>query len=1042
MSDGNPQGDPPHRQPDAEAHSGYLVQNAEPAFVPDGHHGEPPADRQNHPEEGPRGPLNDGGGGPGNDADGGRQPAADNIPPQMEEPRFRNAGSTRDSFVLAAANILHDYAMARAPEVKVRILHRLLTSAPERCYRKSRVTAANADVPLAEDVAEAAVEQPENPIQGRQDPQPPITGEKLAAYRLARAAKCLDNNNTSAAMAAVESLPLISLTNEVKDQLRAVNLPSAGGVLIDVHALAAAKGTVQRIGAERLLAYTKAKVSVKKSDDIYGWTIQQVSKVLQKEGKEGIKPTAGLLKLLNDINSNNLPPEALDLLKRFKGIALPKPNGGTRPICMEPLFMKMAASLLVSTYEQEIKDQLGLWEHGFGVRGATEALTYTVRMRLAQHTDHVVIAVDMKNAFNSTPRSLVLDQVKLKLPQLYPLAVGQLGTPARVEYQGKGGHSSLVLQMEEGTVQGSPTGGVFFSLAFKSILDAVREEHPSAFMPHYYDDLYIIAPLADAAAAFRSLQAKLPVPLEINLNKCVLFAPDPATHESAEAEAGALSMPFEARGILVCKSPVGDPDYETQQVTERFNHVMELMPDIVQAATLPDSSTRVQAAMRVLRLCFGSKLVHLLRSSPSRAVLAQALSFDEATFNTAMHLIGQALPDLDTAYGRAIRERTLLPVSEGGLGLPSLGAIVHAAHVSSMALIAPRVSELNETSPEDFATLADSFGYSESRQSMVGKNVPLGDSPTALQLTQSPVTQLQKELTAKINKFRAEALLDGDLSYVAPGEPGHCPVTQFGRTALLHTRGSPIPGAFLTARPFARNARMTDTEFSDACKLYLGCPVREQRLETPACTHAACGVAVHTVPQHDLVCRSTKGVRTTRHHMLKHAVHSFLLRHKKLMAAKPELEPRLADFFRPTQGTVLHPQFRNTRLDEAVHLGDRVYLLDYVVSAPPLSTRDKGAAEQVALARETEKTEHYRARIPDRRVGNAHVCGLAFSAFGMPTPNGLETIRSVAKHLSNGSDTRYALILRSLCEVASTAIYKGASGILRAYKSVLEVPHQ
>jgi hypothetical protein len=34
-----------------------------------------------------------------------------------------------------------------------------------------------------------------------------------------------------------------------------------------------------------------------------------------------------------------------------------------------------------------------------------------------------------------------------------------------------------------------------------------------------------------------------------------------------------------------------------------------------------------------------------------------------------MHLIGQELPDLDTAYGRAIRERTLLPVAEGGLGL-------------------------------------------------------------------------------------------------------------------------------------------------------------------------------------------------------------------------------------------------------------------------------------------------------------------------------------------------------------------------------------
>ena len=58
---------------------------------------------------------------------------------------------------------------------------------------------------------------------------------------------------------------------------------------------------------------------------------------------------AGLVKFLNDIILGDLPEESLRTLKRLRGVPIAKANSDPRPIGIESLLMKMAASGFQST---------------------------------------------------------------------------------------------------------------------------------------------------------------------------------------------------------------------------------------------------------------------------------------------------------------------------------------------------------------------------------------------------------------------------------------------------------------------------------------------------------------------------------------------------------------------------------------------------------------------------------------------------------------------------------------------------------------------
>ena len=154
----------------------------------------------------------------------------------------------------------------------------------------------------------------------------------------------------------------------------------------------------------------------------------------------------------------------------------------------------------------------------------------------------------------------------------------------------------------------------------------------------------------------------------------------------------------------------------------------------------------------------------------------------------------------------------------------------------------------------------------------------------------------------------------------------------------------------------------------------------------------------------------------------------------------PSVEPAAREYIRPPVRTVLHNDFRGMKLDAALHLAESTLLLDYSVTTPPTTTIDSADAIATVKAGERRKQQHYGARIPPGNWGDVRIKPLVFSAFGLASPLGIETINSMAESLSAGSHVQKSIVLRRLQDTISVALWRGNSGIIRAYRALLANP--
>ena len=947
--------------------------------------------------------------------------------------------------VYEASKLLHDYNGATEVADKTRIILTLLKS-PLHVSTHSTTFEDQMDDADA-DIEPDDVELPDNPPDESPGPTQERSPREIALNRLRLIQRMMDAKNVAAARRAIHAMPLPALTKEVETSIRALYpARTSEPTKTDV---AAARGSVPWISADKIKAYVDTHSKIRKGKDVYGWTMPQLGTVLKGTARtkaDGLTPLVGLARLVNDIVLHQVPDDALKALKRLRGCPLAKPTGGIRPISIEPVFMKMAAALLVQELASEISEALGPWEFGHGKKGSTEALTHLVRAHMSKHKDHVVLCVDMRNAFGTTPRNLVLEQTKDRVGKLLPLAAALLDTPSQVVIRDVNPERSFTIDMSEGTIQGSPTGGVLFSLAFRPVLDCVREECPDVLMPHYFDDLYIIAPLDRAMQAYSSLVDALPGGMLINRTKTILYAPDESVRQGAIEAAAAKEITCVHDGIVVCGAPVGTEDFESTHVEKWVDSVIASLDPLIDAAISPDSNTRLQMAMRVCRLCYASQINHLLRSVPPRSTVRAAKRFDDAILRVTLLMLATEGPPPDPAppYWVALRERVLLPVSEGGLGFQKLESIAEAAFLGSLALVSNSVTTLLKLTDAEFGTLIDTWGYTTARDRLVHAH---GISPTlipgAAEVASDRIVRLQQALSANVSAHRSDAILVLLQQPPETADRPRDPAIDWMRTVHLHVRGSPTSGAFLLANPKLPLNRMTDAEFADAAKLYLGCLARTPQEVPPRCKSNGCRQAVLATPDHDLTCTCTGGTRNTRHHMVKFAFHRILKTFPSMKSTPPILEPRASTYYRvaPAQANApavqLHKKFAGTRFDEAVQLGDRTYLIDYTIVSPPLITADRAAAEAPALGGVDRKKRHYAEVLAGTASPDTQIVPLAFSALGRPDVWGLEFIRSMAKSLTHHDKAAYAFGYRRLLEAISIALWRGNSGAMRAYKATL-----
>jgi hypothetical protein len=182
-----------------------------------------------------------------------------------------------------------------------------------------------------------------------------------------------------------------------------------------------------------------------------GFPVQALKSVCVRMGKEDESACLQALTLfVGDIMRGGMPAEVMAVWASARLLALTKANGKPRPIAVGEIFRRLAAKCAVKHSAEVLAERLRPTQRGVGVSGGVEHLAHTITVLLEAHPDWCVLAVDIKNAFNSILRSSILQETIAHLPEVADFIFGCYGGPSAI--------SLAQLQRFPGVITGSSTG--------------------------------------------------------------------------------------------------------------------------------------------------------------------------------------------------------------------------------------------------------------------------------------------------------------------------------------------------------------------------------------------------------------------------------------------------------------------------------------------------------------------------------------------------------------------------------------------------------
>jgi len=373
-----------------------------------------------------------------------------------------------------------------------------------------------------------------------------------------------------------------------------------------------------------------------------------------------------LAHIVTDIINGDVSPSIRSRLTRCRLVALPKPDGGVRPIAVGDALLKVAARVLFATHRRQLLRHFGDLQFGCLREGGAEIVAHTLRKDLSQGMNAVTL--DMKNAFNSVARSSISSEL-YETPALrpfIPLFLLEYLHPSDLLFY-QGGALRDTVESTHGTRQGSTLGGLFFCAALHPVLTQLRQLFPTVNVYAYMDDITMTCAdpevLAEAILVARRLFAA--ISLEFNPAKCEWFGPAPRPLSLSDT-LGANPPVLKVLGAYF------GPDH---LVDERILQKLEKHIVLFTRLRALDPST---ATMAMLQRCGLPRFNFISRTHAPAITLRHAEAFDAAMFGTFTSWTSTTL----TAELRAM---VSLPVSLGGAGLTSQALIAPIAYAASLS---------------------------------------------------------------------------------------------------------------------------------------------------------------------------------------------------------------------------------------------------------------------------------------------------------------------------------------------------------------------
>jgi hypothetical protein len=253
------------------------------------------------------------------------------------------------------------------------------------------------------------------------------------------------------------------------------------------------------------------------SGGLDGLRPQHLKDLLAETNGESSNLLAKALASLADIMlAGKVPKEICPILYGASLTALNKKDGGIRPIAVGCTLRRLVAKIGCQRSQIESGNILRPKQFGFGTKGGAEAIIHAVRRYVNQESKStlVLLKLDFKNAFNAITRDNMLEQVRSKLPNLYPF-MSQCYQDATILSYGK-----ETILSECGCQQGDPLGPLLFCLAIQPLVSSLQ----SPLNTWYMDDGTLDGSIDQVMEDVKLIQlAAFNLGLELNTNKCEIF---------------------------------------------------------------------------------------------------------------------------------------------------------------------------------------------------------------------------------------------------------------------------------------------------------------------------------------------------------------------------------------------------------------------------------------------------------------------------------------------------------------------------------------
>lgn len=380
-------------------------------------------------------------------------------------------------------------------------------------------------------------------------------------------------------------------------------------------------------------------------------------------------------------------------------IALRKKNGKLRPVACAGVIRRLVARAACEVFKEEIASACGKHQFAVSRKAGCELVHKSITALTEADPRLAVLAFDASNAFNTIPRSCVLDSVRRRAPSLCRFVEDWLSNQTtHVFWNSEGG--AMPIRARSGVDQGCPLSPALFAIgiadAFDNIHARLIQLDPSSRLFSYLDDITVAVPAALSEQALGIVHEEITrVGLVLNRAKTQAWTADPLTPLPQTIVAQRVPT-LTCLGNTVSWYDQEDDDegrVNVQSGSDGKDALSKAEAFAANLARLKAGGLSTESALTLLRTYAQGCSTHLLRANFESSWVDK---LDAVLFGSLEMVVGFALDESQ-------RVQATLRLKDGGIAFPSSRATAARAFMGSWALVMQSVVVcLNVDSLEGF----------------------------------------------------------------------------------------------------------------------------------------------------------------------------------------------------------------------------------------------------------------------------------------------------------------------------------------------------